>query len=412
MSKCKRQYKSVITKRIWQSVRKLSVVLLMVACATSVLTVGGTNAGFSDLEESQDNTWMATSLDARATYIEYFSVVGMNPSQQPDSRITFSNEGGLDFRYRVRYQKTGGDDTLCQAFSLTAERSGVTVYTGPLEDFDKADFSGTPFEIPSFGSDDWDFTVTLPADAGSSLENLSCQWQFDFTAWQTNVPDATSGFSDAESVGPHTIATGEWLTPGDVVINEVMWMGSTVSDSDEWIELKNMTGNTISLAGWQLEKSGTSGGTLTISSGKSIPANGYFLIANYGKSSGSSALDVEADWVTTSVAFNNTGNGNIVLKAPSAVVIDSALGTPNWGAGNHGTLEQSMERNDIPGDGLLASSWHACVSGAANGAPYWDAVGNNFGTPKAANLSPIVLNEFMFNPIGADDADRPEGEWV
>ena len=39
---------------------------------------------------------------------------------------------------------------------------------------------------------------------------------------------------------------------GQVVINEVAWMGSEASGYDEWIELANTTGAPVSLDGWQL----------------------------------------------------------------------------------------------------------------------------------------------------------------
>ena len=90
---------------------------------------------------------------------------------------------------------------------------------------------------------------------------------------------------------------------GDVVINELMWMGSTISTADEWIELRNTTDSEILLSDWTLEKAGTAGDTLTIPEGKTIPAQGFFLIANYEPSSENSGLTVKADWVTTAVSL-------------------------------------------------------------------------------------------------------------
>ncbi len=407
----------MITKRILQSMRKVTMAFLVLVLFVGVTRIGGTNAGFSDIEESTGNSFTAASLDGRVSYLEQFLVTGMTPEDNPSQNMTFKNEGGLDFQYQVKYRNTGGDMGLCSALLLTAKRGGTVVYDKlPLKDFDSASIAGSPYTIPVFGQDKWNFALELPADAGGTLENKNCSWNFDLHAWQTNLPDDGTGFVDTETAGVHSVTTGEWLTAGDVVLNEVMWMGSTVNSHDEWIELRNMTGSAIPIAGWKIENaSSVSGGILTIPSGKFIPAHGYFLIANYEKTDANSALDVAPDWVTTNVELNNTGNGNLVLKSNTNLVIDSALGAPNWAAGNHGSstpFEQSMERNDIPGDGLLVGSWHACVSGAANGAPYWDAVGNNYGTPKAANLSPIVLNEFVPNPIGEDDASRPNGEWI
>ncbi|TXH00555.1 MAG: lamin tail domain-containing protein [Candidatus Moraniibacteriota bacterium] len=412
MKRKRKPYKSVIMTRIFQSLRKVGVCMLALVCATSVFTVGRTNAGFFDIEESQDNQWIAGSLDGEVTYIERFNVSGMNPEENPDARVVFANVGSLDFRYNITFrQHLGSSDVLCQSLALVAKRNGSIVYTGTWADFN---IQGGIFMLASLEDDTWDFSLTLPADAGSSLEKLTCVGSFDFLAWQTNSESSNEGFFDEETAAQFVVSTGEWLTPGDVIIKEVMWMGSSVSSADEWIELKNMTGKVVNLSGWKIENAASGGdGTLTIPSGKSIPANGYFLIANYGKSNSSSALNVDAQLVTTALELNNDNNGNLVLKAPTTLVVDSALGgLTDWPAGSNGALKQSMERNDIPGDGLVATNWHACVSGAANGAPYWDVTGPNFGTPLAANLSPIVMNEFVPNPVGDDDASKPDGEWI
>ena len=37
-----------------------------------------------------------------------------------------------------------------------------------------------------------------------------------------------------------------------IIFNEISWMGSEDSPSDEWIELKNISGTEINLAGWQI----------------------------------------------------------------------------------------------------------------------------------------------------------------
>ena len=42
------------------------------------------------------------------------------------------------------------------------------------------------------------------------------------------------------------------LTPKQIVISEVAWMGTTNSTADEWIELLNTTATDIDLSGWTL----------------------------------------------------------------------------------------------------------------------------------------------------------------
>lgn len=184
-----------------------------------------------------------------------------------------------------------------------------------------------------------------------------------------------------------------------VVINEIMWMGSKSHSSDEWIELRNTTNSTIDLSGWVIENAAQSHGSLTIPTGKSIGPNGYFLIANYSASSGSSSLNVEADWTTTSISLNDSyvANGQLILKNSSAVTIDETNPAPvnaKWPAGVHEDVEQSMERNDDPSTG-----WHSCDSDGCKATTYWDSPNTaNYGTPKAQNLSedPSEINLEFF----------------
>lgn len=409
-----KKYQSVIVKRILLSVERLTLVLLLTLSMTGVFAIGGTNAGFFDIEESLDNRFEAGSLDMVPTYIEYFNVVGMNPDQTPDARITYTNEGSLDYRYNIKFRQTGGNALLCDNLHLVALRNGSSEYEGTLSGFN---LQGGVFTQASFDEDNWDFTLSLPADADSSLENLACQWHVDTVAWQTNIPTPTEGFVDEESVGPHQVATGTWLTPGDVIINEVMWMGSNGENDDEWIELKNMTNKDINLSNWNIVNGGTGVGShIEIPNGYSIKANDYFLLTkrkwNETMVYLSSDLPKSRGYTHLAGGMNLHNDGEqLILEDKDGMMIDQTpLGA--WPAGNNGSLKQSMERNDIPGDGTVPANWHTCVSGAANGAPYWDTTGTNFGTPLAANLSPIVMNEFVPNPIGDDDALMPEGEWI
>jgi len=203
----------------------------------------------------------------------------------------------------------------------------------------------------------------------------------------TPTPSPSPTPTNTPTPTPTPTSTPVSPVAGSVVINEVMWMGSTVSDSDEWIELRNTTGNPIDLSNCQITSLvGTSNVEtlmLTIPSGKTISANGYFLISNFTK--GTSAINVEPDLVDTGVVLRNsdlqiklykgiwTDSGNLIDIA------DDGNGAPM--AGLHGANEQSMERNDDP-----PSGWHTCTNDACNDATYWDTEGNNYGTPKAPNL--------------------------
>ena len=121
-----------------------------------------------------------------------------------------------------------------------------------------------------------------------------------------------------------------------VVINEIAWMGSLVSNNAttnsnaEWIELRNLTGNDIDLSGWSLiAEDGTPSVSIPTATCPNviIPANGLYLLIR----TNDSVLDVSADCVYTGAM----GNGGEVLdlKNNSAELVDSVNGAPDWEIG-------------------------------------------------------------------------------
>ncbi|MCX6811528.1 MAG: lamin tail domain-containing protein [Candidatus Berkelbacteria bacterium] len=209
----------------------------------------------------------------------------------------------------------------------------------------------------------------------------------------------TSVFQSSAVMEENNFSTGTWYTGPDVVINELMWMGSWGSEGpeiyDEWIELRNMTDSPIDISGWQLTKK--SGGSevlmLTIGSG-TIPANGsngYFLISNYAKSSTNSALNVDPALVDPSVSLANSDlqiklyNGDWNNIANLIDTADDGFGSPLAGL-TSGIYRKSMARNNNPGDGTSAASWHTTIDESANDTTYWKIEGSNYGTPGGLNV--------------------------
>lgn len=191
-----------------------------------------------------------------------------------------------------------------------------------------------------------------------------------------------------------------------VVINELMWMGSSSSTADEWIELRNVTAEPIDLTGWHLTK--LSGGVettmLEIPNGKILSANGYFVIANYAATSISSSLRIIPDIVDTDVALSNSSL-HIRLYDQHGVLHDGADdGSGNPLSGRYNNAEKifaSMERNPVPGDGALVDSWHTATRavGFQEGKP-------ELGTPGSLNSNgqPVA--------VAGDDQTGTVGEEV
>lgn len=151
---------------------------------------------------------------------------------------------------------------------------------------------------------------------------------------------------------------------GAVVINEIAWMGTTASTNDEWLELYNTTGSSISLAGWTLK---ARDGTPSINLTGSIPAYGFFLLE---RTSDNTVPGVAANQIYTG-ALSNTGEA-LDLKDNTGKLIDSVT---QWYAGSN-TTKAAMSRIEPGAGGDVASNWQTATAAYVVG----------LGTPKATNL--------------------------
>jgi len=167
-----------------------------------------------------------------------------------------------------------------------------------------------------------------------------------------------------------------------VVINEIMWMGNNTHNStvDEWIELRNTTNQSIDLSNWIIERLGdVTNPYIVIPVGKSIPANGYFLIANYDLTHISSILNILPDVVNSNISLDN--NGELLILRDSALShIDVANGNNAWLKGSNGTPKKSMQRILVPGDGTNGNNWIDATTSTN-----LDSGTTELATPKAAN---------------------------
>lgn len=161
-------------------------------------------------------------------------------------------------------------------------------------------------------------------------------------------------------------ATLHAASPGDVVISEVAWMGTTNATADEWIELYNNTGSSISLTNWTLQ---AADGTPSVTLSGSIGAYGYYLLE---RTDDTSVPGVTADKIYTG-AMVDSGE-LLVLRDDSSNVIDSANQSGSWFAGTT-TNRATMSRTDPNASGTSSSNWTTATVAYAVG----------LGTPRAAN---------------------------
>jgi len=195
------------------------------------------------------------------------------------------------------------------------------------------------------------------------------------------------------------------VCPGDVVINEIAWMGTVANSSDEWIEFYNNTDSPIDISNWSIFGADT-GTCLNFSaadgsSSTVIPPHGFLIYANHEDDvRGSDGTNIVDIWDST-ISMANEFPGQIVLYDAAdcaGIVIDTGNHlTKNWFAGD-AAQRKTMERANPAVSGNESANWRTNNSAIArNGI---DAASNPIGgTPKARNSatnSPTA--DFTFIP--------------
>ncbi|MBP9771662.1 MAG: lamin tail domain-containing protein [Candidatus Pacebacteria bacterium] len=124
---------------------------------------------------------------------------------------------------------------------------------------------------------------------------------------------------------------------GAVVINEIAWMGTAVSASDEWIELTNDGAESVSLSGWKLI---ADDGAPSISLSGSIASGGLYLLE---RTDDMSVPGVSADKIYSG-DLGNVGE-TLRLLDVDGVVVDMVSGGSNWeNIGGNNTTKDTPQR--------------------------------------------------------------------
>ena len=128
------------------------------------------------------------------------------------------------------------------------------------------------------------------------------------------------------------------LVSAQVLINEIAWMGTTVSANDEWIELKNTSDQSINLGGWQLQ---ATDGSPAISLAGEIQANGYYLLE---RTDDDSVPGIPADLIYSG-SIGNSGENFQLLDAVGNLM-DEAPFANDWPGGDNAT-KQTLEKSSL-----------------------------------------------------------------
>ncbi len=187
---------------------------------------------------------------------------------------------------------------------------------------------------------------------GNTLEfqktGLTNGVEYFFEIFAVDFPDNESSLLAATAT-PNTPQIFMVAAMGEVVFNEVAWMGSTISSSDEWIELHNTTSDKIfDLSNWKIL---AADGKPEISLAGEIPPGEFLLLE---RTNDDSVLDIPADQIYTG-NLSNSGEILTLLDSENSE-IDCVDGLSSWEIGGDNDSKKTLVRIS---DGSYRTSFEA-----------------------------------------------------
>ncbi len=132
-----------------------------------------------------------------------------------------------------------------------------------------------------------------------------------------------------------------------VVVNEIAWMGTAESATNEWIELFNNGNDSVDLTEWTLRIEGNKNKDIALKN--FILAQGYYLIE---RTDDNTLPNIPADLVTPFGAGLANNGASLVLFNAQGLEIDRVNGNNNWNiggqtAGNNATKETAQRDGSL-----------------------------------------------------------------
>lgn len=375
------------------------------------LTLSGsiTAGGYFLLERTRDD--VIIDITADQIFIGYLIDDGLSLYLEDGNgqRIDSANANGGP--WPAGTPKAGGnismeriDPLLPDTDSNWADNDGVTI-NGTANDDGSSPIIGTPGQpnsvyvppTPTATPTDTPTPTATPTETPTYTATPTATFTSTPTETlpATAVPDSTLTATVTLTPAATPTASSNPAEAGWVVINEVAWGGTNAFGSDEWLELANVTTQTIRLDGWVI----TGTGGLTIPLSGSIGAGGYFLLERSGDETVS---DIPADQIYSGGLDNS---GDTLFLSNGVQPIDSVnLDGGGWPVGSGSPDYRSMERVDprLPG---TDENWRSNNGRNRNGL---DADGNPInGTPKQANATtfpappviPLLITEVLYDGL-------------
>lgn len=183
-----------------------------------------------------------------------------------------------------------------------------------------------------------------------------------------------------------------------VRVNEIAWMGTSVSSSNEWIELFNDDDTSAPLSGFTLLAEGV--GKLSVSLSGTIAPKSFFLLE---RTNDDTVPGISDDQVYTGALGN--GGETLVLKDGQGREIQRISASSGWPAGDN-TTKETMQWNGSSWVTAKATPKAGNIASASSTTPpntvsddnkiSTQAPTSNTSSPSdtSAHLSPLPLSDF------------------
>lgn len=316
-----------------------------------------TSAYFTDEENSKNNMLEAGTLDFELDSSEDINPVCGNNSVEKTVKIT---NNGNPFKYKVYADSLSGD--LCDYLDLEANIGGV-----------EAEYSGKPTEFtwgPEVFSDsgDWVFKLKMPADFPGKLQGQTCTFKLVFEGYQTkNDLPFGLGFGDMEKIESsytlpvccqsETRTIGYWKNHSSAYLPHLpQFLGDYPTDQ--------------------------------------MVADEQNINDIFDASDSSMRNKLKKQLLAMKFNIAHFGIGGYINSADNGKTLNELVAE----------ADNLLRQNPEPSNSVLEDMKDLL-----------DDINNlheiNFCSNNDTE-SEVVINEFLPNPPGSDDADKPDGEWI
>lgn len=188
---------------------------------------------------------------------------------------------------------------------------------------------------------------------------------------------------------------------GNVIINEIAWMGISGNSYAEWIELYNNTEEEIDLTDWKITTA--RGLVIILEDNKKISPSGYFLLL---KNTTGDTPNTEPDQIYKGKSLSDEEGEKIDLIDNNEYLIDSVDCSNGWFAGSAAD-DQTMERKNPQEDGNNKENWQN--SQTVDGTPKAANISEETTTPEIIEEETIVVKKIVIveEPVIIHKANHP-----